>query len=206
MQIVEGLKPAPSNDNAAPVALFGAIVASSASIPTSRHWAAVDLSCLAKDLPVEMDLARLPLFGLGTSDEASALSRAAEYVSAFPREAAVVVSWAPVWATSYPSAALVAGFKHPLARGARGPRIIATRTVALASAGDRFSGAVESFLIDCGLVRADVASWIGYCESEPSVLVSLDHHRKHTPQPRGSFSAVVAMRPARSAELLLLEW
>ena len=206
MQIVEGLKPAPSNDNAAPVALFGAIVASSASMPTDRHRAAVDLSGLAKDLPGEIELRELPLFGLGSSDEASALARAAEYVSAFPREAAVVVSWAPAWATSHPSAAIVAGFRHRLTRGARGPRIIAARTVTLASTGDRFPGAIDSFLIDCGLVRADIATWIGRHESEPSVLVCLDHHCKHAPQPRGSFSVVVALRPARSAELLLLEW
>ena len=205
MQLVEGLRPAPSNDNGAPIALSATIAASAASMPASRHWAAVDLSCLARELRVETDVARLPLFGLGSSDDGSALSRAAEYVSAFSREAAVVVSWAPSWATSYPSAALIAGFKHPLARGARGPRIIATRAVALFTIGDRFSGAVDAFLLDCGLVRADIANWIGPKDAEPSVLVSLDDQRKRSPQPRGSFSVVVAIG-ARAADMLLLEW
>jgi hypothetical protein len=206
MQLVEGLKPTPSNDNAAPMALSATIVASAASMPTFRHWAAVDLSCLAKDLPIETDVARLPLFGLGSCDEASALARAAEYVSAFSREAAVVVSWAPSWAMSYPSAAIVAGFKHPVARSARGPRIIATRSVGFRDEGKRFPAMVDAFLIDCGLVRSDVSCWIGRNDSEPSVLVCLDHQRRHTPQPRGSFSVVAAMRAAHSAELLLLEW
>ncbi|MGE0789444.1 MAG: type III polyketide synthase [Sandaracinaceae bacterium] len=104
---------------------------------------------LMNRLPFSADLKRVPLFGLGCVGGAAGLARTAEYLRAFPRQLAVLLSVELCSLTVQAddgsvanvissglfgdgaAAVLLAGARHPLSvngGGAVGPRVVASRS------------------------------------------------------------------------------
>ena len=188
-------------------------------------------------LPFSPSLKRVPLFGLGCLGGAAGLARTAEYLRAFPDEAAILlsvelcsltfqaddVSVANLVSTGLfgdgAAAVLLVGARHPLAskprtsapriggggprlasalRTASGPRVVSSRSVffpdtervmgwdvvdtgfKVVLSADvptivrrHVPGAVDAFLGDHGLSRADVATWVLH-PGGPKVIDALE--------------------------------
>ncbi len=155
---------------------------------------------------------RMPIFGLGCVAGAAGIARAADYVKAFPDQVAVLLSVELCSLTLQrgdleipnliatglfgdgAAAVVVAGEDHP---GAKGPRVIATRSVFYpdsedvmgweisetgfriilsaevpAMARDHLSCDVRAFLSDHDLTTADISSWICH-PGGPKVLEAM---------------------------------
>jgi alkylresorcinol/alkylpyrone synthase len=155
---------------------------------------------------------RMPIFGLGCVAGAAGLARAADYVRAYPDQVAVLLSVELCSLTLQPqdlsipnliatglfgdgaAAAVVVGDR----RGARGPSIVATRSVFyrdservmgwdVSEDGFRIvlsadvpdvvrkhlRGDVDAFLADHGLVRSEIASWVCH-PGGPKVLEAME--------------------------------
>jgi alkylresorcinol/alkylpyrone synthase len=166
---------------------------------------------LVNRLGLRPDVKRVPMFGLGCVAGAAALARAADYVRAFPGHVAVALtielcsltlqrddlSVANLIATGLfadgASCAIVAGSQRP----ARGPRVVATRSVFYPDTEDvmgwhvsehgfrivlsaevpviareRLPADAAAFLRELGWRRADLAAWVCH-PGGPKVLHAL---------------------------------
>jgi alkylresorcinol/alkylpyrone synthase len=172
---------------------------------------------LMNRLPLRPSLKRVPLFGLGCLGGAAGLARTAEYLRAHPDELAILLSVelcsltlqrddasvANVISSGLfgdgAAAVLLAGARHPLARGRRGgPRVMSSRSAFFRDT-ERVMGwdvvdggfkvvlsrdvpdvvrrevppAVDGFLADHGLEREDIATWVSH-PGGPKVLDALE--------------------------------
>ncbi len=166
---------------------------------------------LVNRMQMRADVKRVPMFGLGCVAGAAAVARAADYVRAFPAQVAVVLtvelcsltlqrgdlSAANLISTGLfgdgAGAAVVVGAE----RGARGPRIVATRSVFYEDTEDamgwkisergfeivlspavptiareRLGHDVDAFLQEHSLSRRDIARWVCH-PGGPKVLEGL---------------------------------
>jgi alkylresorcinol/alkylpyrone synthase len=167
---------------------------------------------LVNRLGLPTRIRRMPIFGLGCVAGAAGLARAADYVRAYPDQVAVLLSVELCSLTLQPqdlsipnliasglfgdgaAAAVVVGER----RSARGPSIVATRSVfyrdservmgwdvseegfrIVLSAGvpdvvrEHLRADVDAFLADHGLLRADIASWVCH-PGGPKVLEAME--------------------------------
>jgi len=171
---------------------------------------------LMNRLKLPVHLKRVPIFGLGCVAGAAGIARAADYVRAFPDQAALLLSVELCSLTvqrddlSIPNlistglfgdgaaCAVVVGADHPAARQARGPRVLATRSVfypdtervmgwdisekgfkVVLSAdvprmvADHLRGDLDAFLGEQGLDLADIGSWVCH-PGGPKVLEAFE--------------------------------
>jgi alkylresorcinol/alkylpyrone synthase len=170
---------------------------------------------LVNRMKLSPNLKRIPIFGLGCVAGAAGIARAADYARAFPGEAAALLSVELCSLTlqkedlSIPNliasglfgdgaaAAIVVGDELAAAKGAKGPEIVATRSIFypdservmgwdIGTSGfqivlsadvplvvERFLRRdVDAFLGEHGLARADIASWVCH-PGGPKVLEAM---------------------------------
>jgi alkylresorcinol/alkylpyrone synthase len=167
-------------------------------------------------LPFSPRMKRVPLFGLGCLGGAAGVARVADYLRAYPDEAAMLLSVELCSLTFHPedasianivstglfgdgaSAVLMVGAHHPLARPEARPRVLDSRSHFFPGT-ERVMGwdvvdsgfkvvlsaevpeivrshipiAVDGFLQDHGLGRADVARWVLH-PGGPKVIEALE--------------------------------
>jgi alkylresorcinol/alkylpyrone synthase len=181
---------------------------------------------LMNRLSLPTHLKRVPIFGLGCVAGAAGIARAADYVRAFPTQAALLRSH------FYPDTERVMGWDV----SERGFKVVLSAEVP-AMVRDHLAGDVVRFLGDHNLETADIKKWICHPGgprvleamqaalslpddallsswnhlhaignlSSSSVLMILEDALLDPPNP-GEYGLILAMGPAFGSELVLVQW
>src|SRR5208283_4886402 len=162
------------------------------------------------------DIKRNPIFGLGCVAGAAGLARAADYVRAFPKQCAVLVSvelCSLTWQRKDLSVAnlissglfgdgsaavIVAGSERSVA----GPQVLGTRSSFYRGTEDAMGWDISDGALD---VSWQVLRRVGNLSSA-SVLLVLEEFMNRRRPAVGSYSILAAMGPGFCSELVLLRW